>query len=327
VTPITVLRSVVVAAAAALLVAVPAAPAAAHGDLLLADETRVLDARESLRFEGEVHYHRLVGRVEADGPVAVRLIDSESGRTVVERAPTTSVALNELIRCCDGRVWAPHTLVVENPGPNAVTVETRFAMVHDDLAVMVDGAEDGTRSSIALFAIGWVVLLWRLTRRPGPLATSLRPVRLLGAVVAALVGLATYGAVRYGEWGAPAVVAALFDVPVLPANAFVSRASVLMGVSIALWYWASARWVRARGGLRRRTWLATGMPLIAVPPAAGALVFLAYGRAGVPLAWTAAAILPMIAVMVRSSRPSPSGPIPHLSVGSSGSASTHATPS
>lgn len=317
-TRLAVLRSVVAATATVLLLAV-ASPASAHGDLVLADETRVLAARESVRFEGEVHYHRLVGRIEADGPVAVRLVDTGSDRVVVERPPATSVALNELVRCCEDRVWAPHTFVVENPGPDPVTVETRLALVHDDLAVMVDGAEDGTRASIALFAIGWVVLLWRLTRRPARNAPSLRPLHLLGVVVAALTALVTYGTVRYGTWGAPAAIGALFDVPVLPVNAVVSRASLLLGVSIAAWYWASARWVRARDRLPRRTWVGTGLLLLAVPPATGLLVFLAYGRAGVPVAWTAAAILPMIAVLVRSPRPAPHGPFRHAPATSSGS--------
>jgi hypothetical protein len=300
----------VIVATIAALAALGAGPALAHGDLRLVDEVLHLDPGASARFDGEVHYHRLVGRVDADGPVAVRLVDRTSSEIVLAPPASSSVALNALLRCCDEQAWAPHTLVVENPGPRPVVVDARVALVHDDLAVMVDGAEPGTRSGVALFAIGWVLVLWRLTRRAPLAAPPTRSLLLLAGLVGAGLSLAVYGSVRYGGWGAPGLVAALFDVPVLPVNAGVSRSSLSIWLALLVWYWTAAQWFRGRTAVPRRTWVATGLLLGSLPVVTGVAVLAAYGRPGVPVAWTAAAVLPLAAVAVGHRPPRVTGPTP-----------------
>jgi hypothetical protein len=290
---------IVVVATIALLAALGAGPALAHGDLRLVDEVLHLDPGASAQFDGGVHYHRLVGRLEADGPVAVRVVDRTSSEIVVAPPPSTSVSLNALLRCCEATAWAPHTLVVENPGHRPVVVEARVALVHDDLAVMVDGAEPGTRSGVAMFAVGWVLVLWRLTRRASLEAPPVRSLLLLAGLVGVGAGMAVYGAVRYGVWGAPGLVAALFDVPVLPVNAGVSRSSLLIWLALLVWYFAAAQWFRGRTAVPRRTWVLAGLLLGSVPVVTGVTVLAAYGRPGVPAAWTAAAVLPLAVVALR----------------------------
>jgi hypothetical protein len=287
----------------------PSGPAHAHGDARLVDDTMVLAPGESATFTSGLHYHRLVGRVDADGPVGVRLVDVASSRAAVARGPSSSIALNDLVRCCEGRTWAPHALVVENSGPGTVTVTARVALVHDDLAVMVDGAEPGTRSSVAIFAVAWAVLLSRLSGGTPRAASSGRAALVtLGGGGAALLLLAAYGGVRYGGLGAPGLLAALFDVPVLPVNPIVSRASLLLGVAIGSWYWASAHWVRRDGVMTSHRWVGGCLALAAVPVAAGGAVLAGYGRPAVPVTWAAAACLPLLVVMVRQ-RPRATTPV------------------
>jgi hypothetical protein len=299
----------VIVATVAALVALGAGPALAHGDLRLVDEVLHLDPGASARFDGGVHYHRLVGRLEADGPVAVRLVDRTTSEVVVAPPASTMVTLNALRRCCEAQAWAPHTLVVENPGQRPITVDARVALVHDDLAVMVDGAEPGTRSGVAVFTVGWVLVLWRLTRRAPLASPPVRSFLLLTGFVGGGLGLAVYGAVRYGGWGAPGLLAALFDVPVLPVNSGVSRPSLLIWLTLLVWYVAAAQWFRGRTTVPQGTWATGGLLLGSVPVVTGVAVLAAYGRAGLPLAWTTAAVLPLAAVAVRH-RPAQTGATP-----------------
>ncbi len=280
----------------ALLVVLIPLPARAHGDVALADATVTLAAGESVRFEGDVHYHRLVGRITADTPVTVGLVDARTGRTVLAAGTAGDHSLNELIRCCREQVWAPHVLVVENVGRAPATVHVRAALVHDDLAVMVDRAESGVAESVVFFGVVWVAVLSRSLRRRR--SESLRASLVMMAVLTGLVTVAAwYGAVRYGGFGAPAMVAALSDAPVLPMNPVVSRASFLLGIGILAWGWGGARWARVDPADRRGPWLATGAWLSAAVVATGLAVTVAYRGPGIPAALTTVFVLPMLAVM------------------------------
>lgn len=76
-------------------------PAAAHGDSRLVTGEVTLTPGESVSFDAELHYHRLVGRIGADGPLTVRLTDQITGGTVFEASPASSLRFNQLIHCCD----------------------------------------------------------------------------------------------------------------------------------------------------------------------------------------------------------------------------------
>ncbi len=173
--------AVVAVAVAALLVAAPTV-ALAHGDLVLVDEVLELAPGGSAAFDGDLHYHRVVGTVSADGPVRVRFVDGAAGADVLGFGPASDLAFNSLVRCCD-RAWTPHTLLIENVGDTAVTVEARARLVHDDLAVMVDGVESGTRASIALLGLGWGGLVLGASRRQRrvPLRRSMVGLAVLAA--------------------------------------------------------------------------------------------------------------------------------------------------
>lgn len=140
--------------------------------------------------------------------------------------------MNELLRCCDAP-WSPHQLEVENVGDVGVTIDVTARFVHDDLAVMVDGAESGTRLSILLLGGLWVLLLRRARRRGGALEPSSRRAAVSGTLaVAVVIGVAIFGQVRYGVGGAPALVAGGGNVPLVPSNPIVSRASLLIALAI-----------------------------------------------------------------------------------------------
>jgi len=297
--------AVMMAAVVVLLVASPTV-ALAHGDLVLVDEVLELAPGRSAAFDGDVHYHRVVGTVSADGPVGVRLVDGESEADVLTFGPATELAFNELVRCCD-QAWTPHTLLVENVGEDTVTVAARARLVHDDLAVMVDGVESGTRLSIALLGLGWSGLVLGASRRPRtvPLRRSMVGLAVLAVFVLALGG---YAAIRYGVGGAPSVVAGNADLPVIPMNRIVSRASLLMGLSLLAWGLVGLWWVRAGSGSSPRSWAAMGLALAGTVLVVAVAILAAYGGPPVQTAWFVVAAGPVLAVLAR--RPSPVPEVP-----------------
>jgi hypothetical protein len=304
-------RPTVLGSLVLLLVVVGGAPARAHGDVLLVDEVVVLGPGEVASFDGELHYHRLVGRVSSDGPVRVGLVAADAIDEVLAVGPGTELAFNELVRCCD-EVWAPHTLLLENVGTEEVTVTARAALVHDDLAVMVDGVEDGTRASIVLFALGWSALLWRGARRSavgddrrGVGRSLRRPTVGLAMLTLFVLGVGSYAALRYGVGGAASVVAGNGDLPVLPRNPWVSRASSLLGIALLGWTLVAAWWVRARPASARRRWNALGVALAGSVVVVAAAITAAYGGPAIQVAWTVAAAGPVVVVLLTSARGTP----------------------
>ena len=304
-------RAAVVVAAALVSLVSGAGPALAHGDARLAEEQLHLDPGEAASFTAGLHYHRLAATVSADAPVTVELVHAATDTVVASAGPDTTIALNELVRCCPDAVWADHGLAVRNPGTTAATADVRARLVHDDLAVMVDGAEDGTRVSIVVLGLAWAALLWRAVRRR-PLELPLRRAvgRLAGVSVAVLV-LTAWGTWRYGVGGAPALVAGLADLPILPFNPIVSRASLLLAVAIVVWGRAGTAWARS-SAYGSPAWWGTGAALLGSVGVAATAVAMAYGAAGAAIGAAAAAGLPLLAVPVWHRRPAPTAAGPPL---------------
>jgi hypothetical protein len=283
-----------------LLLAGSPVPADAHGDALLVDDVIVLEPGASVAFDGELHYHRLVGRVRADDPVRVSLVADRSGETV-EIGTGTALSFNHLVRCCD-EAWAPYTLLIENPGPRPVAVTARAMFVHDDLAVMVDGAESGTRASIAVLGLAWAALAWRGFRRGSGGVTLRRSVIGLAALSVFVLVVGGFASSRYGVVGAPGLVAGNADVPILPMNPTVSRASLLMGLLMVGWALVGRSWARAWAGASRVTWTTMGVALAGAVMLVAVLMTAAYGGPWVQAAWVVCGTGPILAVMVASNR-------------------------
>jgi hypothetical protein len=292
------LRVVVLAVClAAAVLGTAASPAAAHGDELLVRGSLTLAPGEVAAYHGNVHYHRLVARVVADGPVRVRLHDFVTGEVALEVGPASRLAVNELIACCDDAAWTPYTLVIENAGDRPVAVRVRAVLVHDDLAVMVYGAESGTREGAVVITAAWIVLLWWGRRRPRR-ASALRRAGWAAAVLAAGVVIAgVYGWLAYGRAGAAGLVAGLSHVPVLPWNPLVSRVSLFLGVAIVGWLVAGALWARSRPAPGSPAWTGVGVGLGAgVLGVAGAVV-VEYGVLSLPLGMAAGMVIPLALVV------------------------------
>lgn len=289
---------------AVLAVAATATAALAHGDANLADERLVLAPGEGVELREGLHYHRLAATVSADGPVVVEVRRLATDEVVATAGPDTAIAVNELVRCCPEAAWAEHAVVVRNPGTVPASADVRARLVHDDLAVMVDGAEDGTRVSIVVLGLAWAALLWRAVRRKDHDVPLRRAVRRLAVVAAGVVALAAWGTWRYGTGGAPALVAGLADVPVLPFNPIVSRATLLIAAVIVLWGRAGTAWARAADPATP-AWWATGASLVGSTVVVAALVADAYGAAGAASGAAVAAGAPLLLVPVlrRTSQP------------------------
>ncbi|MPY81026.1 MAG: hypothetical protein GEV04_21860 [Actinophytocola sp.] len=290
-------RAAVITGVAAALLLVFAPSANAHGDSPLVNGAVAITPGGEISYRGQLHYHRLVADISADGPVTVRLLDT-TGDEVLARSGHR-IAINELIRCCDGVTWSPHELVIANPGASAVSVQARAHLVHDDLAVMALEAEGGVSTSIAAFAAIVSVALWVQYRRRTPL--PIRKVWLtLGAAATLVLAAVAYSTVRYGFAGAGAMVAGGYDLPLLPVNRIASRGSLLIALAVALWTWSAARWARSRRTASTPQWLLLGFALVDVAILTGIAVGWTYGAWTIPLALAAAVSAPIVTMIAVS---------------------------
>jgi hypothetical protein len=187
--------------------------------------------------------------------------------------------------------------VIENVGNDPVTVDALARLVHDDLAVMVYGAESGTRESIVVMGAIWVAVLWRGTRRRRATLPMRWPLLASVALAAGVGVLGLYGAVRYSIGGAPALVGALGDVPVLPVNPIVSRASLVMLIAMVGWGLAGYWWARARPLASTPLWVALGLALAGMVVVTAVSIASAYDTVAVPLSMTLAATVPILFVI------------------------------
>lgn len=271
--------------------------ALAHGDSRLVDDVVTLAPGTSVRFDGSLHYHRLTATLDADGPVTLALVHAATGREAARAGPAATIRVNQLVRCCDEVAWAEHDLIVTNPGEEAVTVRADARLVHDDLAVMVDGAEAGTRASVVVIGAGWAALVWRAVRHRPREAGLVQPLRLVAMASVGVLAVGVYGAVRYGGGGPGALVAGLGGLAVVPFNPVVSRASLLVAVGMFLWGRAGLTWARVDGA-PSAGWNAVGAALIGMVVVVALAITSAYGRGGVALASAVVAIVPLLAVPV-----------------------------
>lgn len=186
-------------------------------------------------------------------------------------------------------MWASHHLTIENVHDTAVTVTARASVVHDDLAVMVDGAESGTRAAIVLLGIGWWAMARRAFRRTEVRMPLRVPVIGLAVLTTFILGAGSYASVRYGIGRAPAVVAGTGDLPVLPMNPIVSRASLLMGFSILGWALVGVWWIQARTLADRGRWMVLGFGILGAASVVAVAITVAYGGPLVQAGWILAA--------------------------------------
>ena len=295
-------RLVMAGVAVVALSLIVATPALAHGDQRLVVGEITLDAGETVALPGELHYHRLVGRFVATGPISVRLVDETTGAVVIESAPGSDLAVNELVRCCEGTAWAAHRLEIENRTDRTVVVDALATLVHDDLAVSVFRAEAGVIEGMSALAAVWVYGLVRTRRRA---ASTPRAAVATLAFVSGTVGLvAVIGSARYGSGSVAGLLAGAVDIPLLPVNEIASRASVLVFMAMAGWGVAAARWVGARSRMTRVAWSTLGLAVAGAVAIAAALVTIEYETFRMPAFFASLAILPLgIALISEWDRP------------------------
>ncbi len=291
---------------------IAATPALAHGDQRLVTGEVALDVGETVAFPGELHYHRLVGRFAATGPISVRLVDETTGAAVIDSKPGSDIALNELIRCCEGMGWAPHRLEIENRADRPVVVDAGVTLVHDDLAVSVFRAEAGVVEGMLALAGIWVYGLVRTRRRAA--CTPRAALATLIVVSASVVVIATIGNARYGTGSVPGLLAGAVDIPLFPVNPIASRASVIAFMAMAGWAVAGSRWIAARDRMNRVAWSALGLAVVGAAIVAAALVMIEYRTLGMPAFFAALAVLPIcVALIVERRQPvattTPTSPI------------------
>jgi hypothetical protein len=271
----------------------PSPAALAHGDERLLDGSFTIGPGDVIAVDGSIHYHRLVASFAADGPISLTLVDLTADAVVLAIPPAESVTVNHLVACCDSAAWAAHRLLIENPGSASVTGTGRASLVHDDVAVMVHRAESGAAESVGVMGAIWIAVLWRTRRRTGG-NSARNAVVTFGVLAAAVLVLAFYGFTRYGVGGIPALIGALSDVPVIPTNPIVSRSSLLLGVAMVGWSITAVRWTRAEATMSRLGWLGLGTLVTGAVGLVGLLAAATYGAAGMPIALTVAALLPLL---------------------------------
>ena len=271
-------------------------PASAHGDEhLFADRLR-LEPGEKVTAAGGVHYHRLVGRFTATGPILVTVAKPAADRAAFTVGPGTDLAVNELIPCCDDATWTSHEVTIENVGDSTIEVDARASLVHDDVAVSVFRAESGVVESMLVLGAAWAYAMRRRRRRG---ATTSRRRALTSATVlgVTVLSLGLYGAATYGGGSVPGLLAGLADVPIIPTNPLVSRASLLLGLVMIGWAVVGAHWASSRDESDRRTWLVHGSMVVGMVLVAAVAVSSEYGTLQIPVLIGTLALAPITVVL------------------------------
>lgn len=247
--------------------------------------TVTLDPGAAHSWAREVHWHRLLGVVEATGPVEV-LVEGPSGRpeTVAQGA---SLRLDHLVACCRSGAWTPHTLTIANPGDHRVEVRLDLVLLHDNLAVTVDDAEPGAWwQTLAIVGLMIGIPAWRARQPPPgePPAPWLRRSRVLHARAWALGGLlALVGSIRFGSGPLAGTLGATAWAPLDMAGVVNTHTLVMLWL-MALWGGAVACWAagRRRAG-RPGAYPLDGILLASGSPVVGGLMLLELGGSWIPL--------------------------------------------
>lgn len=278
----------------------------AHGDRTVSthDEPLTIPPGGRTALDLEVHYHRLIARVDPHGtPITLAIHPDDGSSTpdaveVLWRSGTVDDAatFNVLIPCCDDAAWSPFHLVVTNTHPtDTAHVRLQAKLVHDDLRVGMTGVEGGDLLTVLIFTVPALLLGHRgLTTlqsgraRTGTGLTARGFARRSHLVLLSLLTLLTaatvWGASRYGGGAAGGIVAAYGVI-------FPTLGGLVVFLSIIVtWFVAAHLWMRgfeaavttepdaagpvAAGGL------AQVLVLLIVP----GLLVLAYGIDALPIA-------------------------------------------
>lgn len=236
-----------IAAVLALLVVILVTPSVtAHGDTEAMQATVELGPGETVVWQRQVHWHRLMGTVDASGPVTVSIEGPDRDEAAI--ASGSSLRLDHLVACCRDTTWAIHIVHLTNPGDASVDADVDLALLHDNFAVIADDAEVGAwwqTLAIVGFMVG--IPAWRARQ---PVTKSVRDWPLWGrgfhvgawalALLVAAVGMARFrtgplvGTVGATAW-APGDLGGFFNTH-----------SLVMLALMAGWGTAYALWAGAR---------------------------------------------------------------------------------
>lgn len=221
--------------------------AAAHGDQPAQQATVVLDPGGSVTWTQEVHWHRLMGTVDATGPVTV-LVEGPEG-TGEAAGPGQALRVDHLVSCCRAAVWTPHTIQIDNVADHPIEVNYDLVLLHDNLVVLAEDAEPGGWwQTLAIVGLMIAIPAWRarqpsLQEAPG---RWVRSSRLLHGAAWGLAGsLAAIGMIRFSTGPLTGSLGATAWVPGDVAGFFNTHSLVMLGL-MGLWGAALACWAGAR---------------------------------------------------------------------------------
>ena len=286
----------------------------AHPDERVVDATLTLAPGELVSIPFAVHYHRLAAtyRVHEPGAAEVMLSVVAASDALTERGQGTGEphvfgivlrgegGFHHLIDCCLGATYSDYRMELRNDGSDAVTLDLRAWVVHDEFAVVATRAEVGALEvPLALFVVLGIASTVASRRRARSwMRDGAEPagrtraavmlgwsVGLFGWACAVALGLAVFGAARYGGGPVDGLIAAMADVPV-PGGPFGSRTALVMGVLLLTWTASIALWIAAvRHGTHAhvRATARFGRVLAIVSLAAGVAMGWTYGAWATPV--------------------------------------------
>lgn len=221
--------------------------AAGHGDRPTEEGTAVLAPGESISWTHEVHWHRLMGNVEATGPATVSVQGPDG--TDHAAGPGSSLQVDHLVACCRTATWTPHTVHLTNAGDQPIEVRYDLVLLHDNLAATTHDAEAGAWWQTLAF-VGLIIAIpaWRARTPHADDAPEpwIRRSRLLHAAAwLAAVILAAIGMVRFATWPLAGSLGATAWTPLDMGGFFNAHSFVMLGVMV-LWGAGVACWAGAR---------------------------------------------------------------------------------
>ncbi len=219
----------------------------AHGDRSFGEARVALDPGESMSWIREVHWHRLMGTVEATGPVTVS-VQGPDGRSEAA-GPGASLRVDHLVACCRTATWTPHTVEITNTGDAPVEVTYDLVLLHDNLAVTADDAEPGAWwQTLAIVGLMIGIPAWR-ARQPAleaPAGPWLRSSRILHGTAWGIGGLlALVGMARFSTGPLTGTLGATAWFPLDLVGFFNTHSLVMMAV-MGVWGAGLACWAGAR---------------------------------------------------------------------------------
>lgn len=300
------------------------APAAvAHNDVMVAQGTHEVPAGESIALPAEIHYHRLIGTVQADPETDLEVfVVGPDGQEQRAAGPGSNLRVDHLVVCCEDAVWTPHTVVVKNEGGQDAQVAIHLVFLHDGFAVIALDAEPAAAFTTILMPLLIAgVCLYRLRRPPIPTDQerhgrqwSRAAIVLFAAMVTVTAIFSLWGMIRYGSGPVVGTLTATADLPVTGWE--VTNHTFLFGAMILIWGAMIGTWTGAlrrtsdTTGRMRLAW--TGFAMAASSVAMGALWALEYRLLLVPLLLAVAAAAFPLAVAIRIVRPRKTGAVTPL---------------